>query len=88
MAKQTASAGRGADHPSRDDVLRIVGAVDDETAAEILALNPTIADLEIAALRAAGTDEPLREHPPLGPVAAAIFDILVADEEDEPARLK
>lgn len=69
---------------SLDDVRCIVGDVDDATALAILALNPTTADLERAALSAAGNSDALgRQIRSLTRVAGAILDLLTADE-DEP----
>lgn len=67
-----------------DLVRRIVGDVDDATAIAILALHPTTADLEQAVLWAAGNGDVLgKQGHALTGVAAAIFDLLTADE-DEP----
>ncbi len=70
------------------DVRRIVGTIDDGKALQVFALHPTAEELEDAAAGAAGNGD-LRGKAgrPLSGRAAAIFDILTADEEEPaPAR--
>lgn len=68
-----------------DDVRRLVGDIENGRALEILALRPTIADLERAALWAAGSGDVLgKQDPPLLGTAAAVVEILTTDEEEEP----
>ena len=70
---------------SRDDLRTILGDLDDGKTIEILALNPSLADLEQAATWAIGNGDVLaRSGKPLGGIAAAIVDILTADEEEPP----
>jgi hypothetical protein len=72
------------DAATRADLKRVFGDLEDDVAAEILALRPTIAEVEAAALWAKGQAEPLGEAGrPLDGNAAAIFDIVTADDEDE-----
>ncbi len=67
-----------------DDVRRIVGEIEDAKTVAILALRPTMADLEQAALWAVGNGDFLaRQGHPLTGVAAAIFDLLTADEDED-----
>jgi hypothetical protein len=67
----------------RDDLRRILGDVDDDKAIAILALNPSLTDLETAAIYAAGDGDVLaKSGRPLAGVAADILDILAADEEE------
>ena len=67
-----------------DDLLRIVGDLDERKAIEILALHPTAAEIEEAAMWAAGDGDVLaKAGRPLTGIAAEIFDILSADEEEE-----
>ncbi len=67
------------------DVRRIVGAVDDGKALQILALQPTREELEDAATWAAGNgDLRGKQGGSLSGTAAAIFDLLTADEEEPP----
>ncbi len=71
-----------------DDLQRILGEVSDDKAIAILALNPTLADVETAAIYAAGDGDVLgKSGRPLGGTAAEILDILAADEQEEPGPL-
>lgn len=66
---------------THEDVVHLLRDVSDETAAEILAIGATYADLEIAYACIIGDD---REEGQLGPLAgnaARIYDIL----QDDPA---
>jgi hypothetical protein len=86
MAKATNVAKRKAMLPSREDVHRILGELDDSKATAILALKPSIAELEQAALWAAGAGEPLgAEGHPLAGVVGQIVEILAPEEENEAA---
>ena len=72
---------------SAGDVLRVVGAVTDDTLLAILKYEPTMEDLEVAAsyLRGEGSRVDRTGHPMSGKVAQ-IYDILSADAlyaEDE-----
>lgn len=70
---------------TREDLHSLIGDIDEMTAVEILALRPTVRDIEQAAMWVAGQGDILsREGEPLAGVAAQIFDILTADEEEEP----
>ena len=70
---------------SRDDLLSIVGHIDERKVLDILALRPTIAEIEEAAVWATGNGDVLgKAGRPLSGTAADIFDILTADEEEEP----
>jgi hypothetical protein len=74
---------------TRDDLLRLFGDVDGRKALDILALHPTVAEVEEAALWAAGDGDVLAKggHPLHG-TAAEFFDILTADEEEEPPPIR
>ncbi len=68
-----------------DELKSIVGDIDEAKVIEILKLNPTVAELEEAAVWAAGDGDVLdKEGRPLTGIAAQIFDILTADEEEPP----
>jgi hypothetical protein len=68
----------------RDDIGHIIGDVDDLKAAEILALKPTVADLEEAAIWLSGDGDVLaKDGHKLGDIAAQILDMLDAPEEGE-----
>lgn len=65
------------------DVERLLGPLDTETVMAIMALAPSLKDLEKAALHVAGGAEALTErHQPHGTVLA-IVDLVAQDEEDE-----
>jgi hypothetical protein len=63
------------------DLQQILGGLDDGTALTILALHPTVAQLEEVRMRLNGGDGALG-HRPLGGVVAEIFDMLKVDEEE------
>lgn len=68
-----------------DDLHQILGDMDDSTAVAILALHPSLAQLEEARVWLSGTGDVLgKEHRPLDGVVAQIFDMLAVDEEEEP----
>ena len=74
---------------TRDDLLRLVGDVDERKVLEIPALHPTVSEVEEAMLWAGGDGDVLakRGHPLHG-TAAGVFDILAADEEEEPPPIR
>jgi hypothetical protein len=65
-----------------EEIARLLGEVDAETLLAIIALHPTPADLEEAALRIAGNGEALGGKPATG-LVAAILDLLETDQEDQ-----
>jgi hypothetical protein len=68
-----------------DDVSRLLGALDERKTLDILALKPTLSDVEQAAVWLAGNGDVLaRSGHPLAGVVADIVDILTADEEEPP----
>ncbi len=78
-------AGRESTMATREDLLRLVGDLDERKVLDILALRPTVTEIEQAALWAAGDGDVLAKggHPLRG-TAAEVLDILTADEEEEP----
>lgn len=69
---------------TRDVIKSILGDVDDARIIEILALKPTVAELEEAAILATGDGDVLgKAGQPLAGNVAAILEIIAADEEDE-----
>jgi hypothetical protein len=70
---------------SHEELLRIVGDADESKLLAILALRPTIAEVEEAAAWATGSGDVVDRtgHPLMG-IVAQIFDILTADEEEPP----
>jgi hypothetical protein len=70
---------------NRDDLLHIFGAIDEAKIIEILALRPSLADLDQAVIWATGDADVLaRNGRPLAGVVADIVDLLTADEEEPP----
>ena len=66
-----------------EDLTRILGEVDDARIVEIIALKPTLQELEEAALWITGGGDVLaKSGHPLGGVVAAIVDIMIPDEEE------
>jgi hypothetical protein len=71
---------------TQEDLARLVGDLDERKTLDILALKPTVAELEEAAIWAEGDGDVLaRIGHPLAGVVAQIVDILTADEEEPPA---
>jgi len=70
---------------SIEELRRLAGDIDDEKISEILALQPSVADIEMAVMRAAGEDAVLNiAGHTLDAKVAAIVEILTADQgEDE-----
>jgi hypothetical protein len=70
---------------TREELRQILGEIDERKVLEILALGPTIEDLEQAAKWVTGEGEIVgKSGHPLAGRPAEIFDILNADEEEEP----
>jgi hypothetical protein len=67
------------------DLQQILGDLDDSMVLAILALDPTVAQLEEARVRLNGQDDALG-HRPLDSVVAEIFDMLNVEEEEPPPR--
>lgn len=68
------------------DVERLLGPLDSDTSMAILALGPTMRDIEEAALHLAGETETLpSRHQPRGTVLA-ILELVDRDEDDSHTR--
>lgn len=67
-----------------DDVKRVLGHLDGEKLVDIIALRPTVKDVEEASLWLAGDADVFGRGAPLKATAARIVEIVTADEEDEP----
>jgi hypothetical protein len=66
------------------EIIRLFGTIDDHKAAEIIALNPSPAELDVTESYLAGmTDVMGKERIPLTGKAAEIFDIVMRDEPYE-----
>jgi len=76
----TASSRRLATH---DDVKSILGDLDETKMLPILALQPTVADVEEASVWLGGDADVFGTAEPLRGVASHIVTILTADEEEE-----
>lgn len=82
MSKQQSAVGETV---GRDDVIRVLGEIDDATIIAILSLKPTLNDLEQAAMWSAGSGDVLaKQGHPLTGVVADIVDLLTVDEEEPP----
>jgi len=86
MAKTRADSGRNPALATRDDVIGILGNVDPEKLVAILALQPTVADVEEACLWLGGDRDVFGAEPPLKGAASRIVTILTEEEEEEAAR--
>ena len=69
-----------------DDVARILGNLDPTKMLPIMALRPTILDIEEASMWLAGDSDVFGPGLPLQGIASQIVVILTADEEEEPPR--
>ncbi len=71
---------------SQTDIRRILGCTDDAKITAILALAPTIADVESAAICLAGnSDVAVKSAHHTSALAEAIVEIVCEGEEDPPA---
>ncbi len=70
---------------SADDVKRILGELDPAKVLDIMALHPTVLDIEQASMWLAGDSDVFGPGQPLPPVAGEIVTILTADEENDRA---
>ncbi|MGC8535303.1 MAG: hypothetical protein ACP5QR_07180 [Rhizomicrobium sp.] len=69
---------------TKDELLQLVGKADDTTLIEILALSPSLAEVEEAVLWAEGEAEELaKSGHSLNGKAARIYEILTADSEED-----
>ena len=67
------------------DAHQILGDMDDSTLVAIMALHPSVAQLEEARLWLNGAGDVLgKEKRPLDGVVALIFDMLSVEEEEQP----
>jgi hypothetical protein len=84
QSHSTEAAKRG--FATTDDVARILGNLDPIKMLPIMALRPTILDVEEASMWLAGDSDVFGPGMPLQGVASRIVTILTADEEEEPPR--
>jgi hypothetical protein len=84
MPKSQSTTGTESAAAAHDDLVRIIGEIDERKALEILALRPTLAEVEQAAIWATGDGDVLaKTGHPLTDIAAEIVEILTADEEED-----
>ncbi len=85
MPKPTSGQSTHTQKATGEDLHQILGDMDDSTAVAILALDPSIAQLEEARVWLSGAGDVLgKEHRPLDGVVAEIFDMLTVEEEEQP----
>jgi len=83
---KTESARRSLNLASSEDVRRIFRHLDDHTVASVLALKPTVAQLEEAATRMGGAADIFADIRPAKGVVEAIMDLLETVEADSGER--
>lgn len=84
MAKLRTARGSRRTLATAEDLRAILGELDEAKVMEILALRPTIADLEEAAVWSVGNGDILgKQGKPLTGVAARVCDIVMRDEWQE-----
>jgi hypothetical protein len=85
MPKPTPGQSTHTQKATGEDLHYILGDMDDSTALAILALNPSIAQLEEARVWLSEAGDVLgKKHRPLDGVVAEIFDMLTVEEEEQP----
>lgn len=71
--------------PTHEDILRLLGPLDDHTVVAIMALDPQLGALEAVSLRLAQEDDVLGdERVPLSGTAALIYDLVMRDPANAP----
>jgi hypothetical protein len=83
---QKAASASNRESATYDDVKSILGDLDDTMVLPILALRPTIADVEKASMWLGGDSDVFFPAEPLKGIASQIVTILTADEEEERSR--
>lgn len=68
---------------SAEDVRGVLGTIDEDRLAAVLALRPTLEEVEEASLWLAGDIDVFGPGRPLSAAAGRIVAVLVEDEEDE-----
>jgi hypothetical protein len=71
---------------SRDDVKSVLGELDETKMLPVLALRPTVADLEAVSVWLGGDADVFGSGEPIKGIASQIVTILTADEEEDPRR--
>jgi len=70
-------------HATRDEIVAILGPLDDDKLLAVIELLPTVIEVEEASLWLAGDRDVFGAEPPLKGKASEIVTLLTADEEDE-----
>lgn len=85
MSETGSGAPDNGDAASHEDLLHIAGEIDEEERAEILALCPSVAELEAAVMwvRGEGDIADRAGRPAAGKVARIVEILAVHEEEDE-----
>jgi len=83
MAKDSATAQNRAALMTAEDIRRVFGSIDEAKVLAILALRPTMRDVEEASLWLAGDSDVFGAGQPVQALAGEIVGILTADEEEE-----
>jgi len=86
MSKREAGEGANCESATVEDVKRILGDLDETNMLPIMALRPTIADIEEVSMWLGGDRDVFEPDAPLKGIASQIVTILTADEEDESPR--
>jgi len=86
MSKSPPTAKESDALASSDDIKRIIGDLDEAKLLDIMALSPTIVDVEEASMWLSGDTDIFGAGEPVKRVAGEIVAILTADEEEEPPR--
>jgi len=88
MTKKPTSGHRALSGPgapaAADDIRRMIANLDDAKLLDIMALQPTVLDVEEASLWLSGDPDVFGAGRPLKAVAGEIVAIVSADEEEEP----
>lgn len=85
MARSEADPEKHSPPATREDITDVLGAVDDGKIVAILAMEPTIRDVEEASVWLSGDADVFGPGRPLKGVASQIVTLLTADEEEEPS---
>lgn len=85
MSETGSQARDGGVAATHEDLLHIAGEIDDEESAEILALRPSIAELEAAVMwvRGEGDVADRAGRPAAGKIAQIVDILSVHDDEDD-----
>ena len=73
-------------HATRDEIVAILGSLDEDKLIALVNLSPTVAEVEEASAWLDGDRDVFGAEPPLKGTAAEIVTLLTADEEEEPPR--